>query len=80
MEQDVVDSREKGRRERGRTSYLALLLEVGNDIVTLLGLLETVEGHLGTRNVFLSKRKPQMIHKKERQKVSKTKLRGPLQH
>lgn len=39
--------------EQYKTNCLAGLLEVGNDIVTLLGLLETVEGHLGSRNVLL---------------------------
>jgi len=32
---------------------LAVLLEVGDDIVALLLLLETIEGHLGSRDVFL---------------------------
>ena len=30
-----------------------LLLEEGDEVVAVLGLLETTEGHLGTRNVLL---------------------------
>lgn len=45
---------------RTREKLLAVLLEVGNDIVTLLGLLEAVEGHLGSRNVFLAFGKDEM--------------------
>jgi hypothetical protein len=30
-----------------------LLLEEGDQVVTVLGLLETTEGHLGTGNVLL---------------------------
>lgn len=36
-----------------KETSLAVLLEVGDDIVTLALLLEAVEGHLGSRNVFL---------------------------
>lgn len=30
-----------------------LVLEEGDEVVSVLGLLETAEGHLGTRNVLL---------------------------
>jgi len=32
---------------------LGLLLEVGNEVVAVLGLLETAKGHLGARDVLL---------------------------
>lgn len=34
-------------------NLLGLLLEVGDEVVPVLGLLETGEGHLGTRDVLL---------------------------
>lgn len=37
----------------------ACILEIGDNIVALLGLLETIEGHLGSWDVFLS-----VVHEK----------------
>ena len=43
------------RRERRRVArrLFGLLLEEGDQIVAVLWLLETTEGHLGARNVLL---------------------------
>lgn len=37
----------------------ACVLEIGDDIVAVLGLLETIEGHLGSWDIFLS-----IVHEK----------------
>jgi hypothetical protein len=46
------------RRDGERSAQVAirlfgLVLKEGDQVVTVLGLLETTEGHLGTRNVLL---------------------------
>lgn len=41
------------KRSEGVKRLFGLLLEEGDEVVAVLGLLETTKGHLGTRNVLL---------------------------
>jgi len=45
--------REKGRFDRDEDRLFGLLLEEGNEVVSVLGLLEATKGHLGAGNVLL---------------------------
>lgn len=45
--------REVGESARGASRLFGLLLEEGDQVVAVLGLLETTEGHLGAGNVLL---------------------------
>jgi len=42
-----------GRGQGGLRLFLGLLAQPGDQIISVLALLETTEGHLGARNVFL---------------------------
>jgi hypothetical protein len=43
----------RGKRPEGMERLFGLLVEEGDEVVAVLGLLETTEGHLGTGNVLL---------------------------
>jgi hypothetical protein len=53
IEKGHVVSERWGRSAQVAIRLFGLVLEEGDQVVTVLGLLETAEGHLGTRNVLL---------------------------
>lgn len=48
-----ITTENDGNFLKKKITNLACPLEISNDVVALLGLLETIEGHLGARDVLL---------------------------